>query len=91
MTVNAQGLGLCPAEAHSDSRAAGDFVLSADEVIRRLAQAGFEENKCQTHEMIHGTSPNLWNVLAPPGCRLVFKSLFWTARGMTKLIVAHKA
>ena len=56
-----------------------------------MAQAGFEENKCQTHEMIHGTSPNLWNVLAPPGCRLVFKSLFWTARGMTKLIVAHKA
>ncbi|CAE7799157.1 unnamed protein product [Symbiodinium sp. CCMP2592] len=37
VTVNAQGLGLCPAE-----------------VIRRMAQAGFEENKCQTHEMIHG-------------------------------------
>ncbi|CAE7349026.1 unnamed protein product [Symbiodinium natans] len=37
VTVNAQGLGLCPAE-----------------VIQRMGQAGFEESKCQTHEMIHG-------------------------------------
>mmetsp|Transcript_9124 Transcript_9124/g.16733 ORF Transcript_9124/g.16733 Transcript_9124/m.16733 type:complete len:198 (+) Transcript_9124:639-1232(+) len=37
VTVNAQGLGLCPAE-----------------VVQRMGSAGFDESKCQTHEMIHG-------------------------------------
>jgi len=37
VTVNAHGLGLCPAE-----------------IIDRMGQAGFEQSKCETMEMIHG-------------------------------------
>lgn len=37
VTVNAHGLGLCPAE-----------------IIQRMGQAGFEQEKCEAHEMIQG-------------------------------------
>jgi len=37
VTVNANGLGLCPAE-----------------IIQRMGQAGFEQQKCEAHEMIQG-------------------------------------
>eukprot|EP00435_Cladocopium_sp_Y103_P030550 s3853_g7.t1 len=37
VTVNAHGLGLCPAE-----------------IIQRMGQAGFEQQKCEAHEMIQG-------------------------------------